>query len=110
MASISGTILALAAVAAASAASATTSSISASKARSQAKKQQKEQLAAAEAAANKSTAATVSNTGDVDLESEESLEDEATRNKSKKNRLRVDKTGLSLGTNTGAKSSTGLSI
>jgi len=78
-------------------------------ARNQAKKQQAEQLAAASAAADKSKAATITNVGTVSLQSEEDLEDEAIRGKSKKNRLRVDKTGLGVGSSSSG-SSTGLKL
>ena len=78
-------------------------------ARSQGRKTQREQLEAAEAAANKSQAATTTNVGTVALQSEEDLGDEAIRSKSKKNRLRVDKTGLGVGSSSSG-SSTGLKL
>jgi len=83
------------------------------KARQDAAAQQASSLAAAKAAASKATAGTSSNVGEVSLQSEEELADEAIRSKSTKNRLRLDRTGLSLGAPSkpsSAKSSTGLSI
>ena len=78
-------------------------------ARKQQNRLQAEQLAAAEAAANKSKAPVINNSGDVELQSTEDMQDEAIRSRSKKNRLRVDKTGLSLG-GSSSSSKTGLSI
>jgi uncharacterized membrane protein YdbT with pleckstrin-like domain len=57
-------------------------------------------------AANQSTAATQNDRGEVDLQSEESLADSAILGKSKKNRLRVGRTGANAGAGTG----TGLSV
>lgn len=88
---------------------ATAQNVASNKAAGAARNDQRLQLEAAEIAANKSTAATTKNTGDISLESEESLADAAIRNKSTKNRLRVDRTGLSLGSPS-TKSASGLSI
>lgn len=119
MASISTTaaIIMAAVSVAGTAASATVSNMNAIKARQEAGKAQaqnvalaKQQQEAALAAANKSTGAVVSNQGDVSLQSEESLDDAAIRDKSKKNRLRVNSTtGVSLG-NASSGSATGLRI
>lgn len=79
-------------------------------AKNQASDAQAANLAAAKAAANKATAATTGNVGTVALQSEEDLQDEAIRSRSTKNRLRVDRTGLSLGSPTTAQSTTGLRI
>jgi hypothetical protein len=110
MASISASMALLAAaVVAGSATTATVSNMNAIKARQEANRNQAESLAAAKAAASKATAGTTSNIGEVSLQSEEELEDAAIRSKSTKNRLRIDRTGLSLGTPLKG-SSTGLSI
>lgn len=92
------------------AAGATSANVSANKARAQARSQQKEQLEAAREAANKSKGAITDNTGTIALDSEEALADDAVKARSTKNRLRVDRTGLSLGGSTGSSSGTGLKI
>lgn len=89
---------------ASTAGSAIAQNVASNKAAAAARSTQAENLAAAKAAANKSTAATTTNAGEVSLQSEEELADSAIRNKSTKNRLRVS-TGLSLGS-----TGTGLSI
>lgn len=92
--------------------SATAQNVAANKARGQARAQQAEQLTAAREAANKAKGAVVDNSGTVALDSEEALADDAIKSRANKNRLRVDRTGLSLGGSAGAKSAsaTGLRI
>lgn len=111
MASIS-TAVALISAAVAAAGAGTTAYMQ-NDARIDANKNQEKQLAAAKEAANKSTGAITSNVGTVALDSEEALADDAIKTRSKKNRLRVDRTGLSVGGTTAgslAGSATGLKI
>lgn len=110
MASIS-TTTALLIGAAVAAAGAGTNAYMSQDAKRDAKKQQDETLAQAKEAANQTKGAIANNAGEVALDSAESLEDQDIKDRTKKNRLRVDRTGLSINSGASApKSSTGLKI